>query len=219
MSDKQFVSQYQNSDVSMESTTILYNGFFKIHQYSFQHALFAGGESDVVHREILERGDAVAVLPYDPVAQKVVLIEQIRIGAMRSKQSPWLLEVVAGMIDKDESKEQVAIREAEEEAGLTIQRLIPMTSYLSSPGGTTERLYLYLGVVDSTGVSGIYGLAEEQEDIKVHVFEYSQAIELLNQGIIDNAASVISLQWLALNKSDVDAKIQEDTKTQENTKR
>lgn len=208
MNENQFVSQYQNTDVVMESKQVLYNGFFKIHQYSFRHALFAGGQSELVHREMLERGDAVAVLPYDPVKQKVVLIEQIRIGALPSKQSPWLLEVVAGMIDKNESREQVALREAEEEAGLQITQLIPMTSYLSSPGGTTERLYLYLGVIDSTGVGGIYGLAEEQEDIKVHVFDYQDALELLNEGIIDNAASVISLQWLALNKSKVDKQIE-----------
>lgn len=207
MSNSTFCPIYDHSDVKMQKKETIYQGFFKLEQYSFSHKLFAGGESETVHREILERGDAVAVLPYDPVKNKLVFIEQIRIGALRSKSSPWLLEVVAGMIDKGQTKEQVARREAEEEAGLTVTKLIPMLNYLSSPGGTTERIYLYLALVDSTNVGGIYGLAEEQEDIKVHVFDYDYAMAQLLNGTIDNAATVICMQWLALNKTQIDNQV------------
>ncbi|MBU2882850.1 ADP-ribose diphosphatase [Psychrosphaera sp. B3R10] len=203
---KPFTSQFNHSDVKNLKKETIYQGFFKLEQYSFQHSLFAGGESAVVYREILERGDAVAVLPYDPKTNQLVFIEQIRIGAINDKKSPWLLEVVAGMIDKDETKEQVALREAEEEAGLIVEELIPMLNYLSSPGGTTERIHLFLGIVDTTEVGGIYGLAEEQEDIKVHVMDFDDALDLFNQGVIDNASTVICIQWLALNKSKIDTR-------------
>jgi len=206
MTKNKFTSEFNQRSVKIKSIEPVFQGFFKINQFKFTHALFDGGQSDEVCREIFERGHAVAVLPYDPVENKVVLIEQIRIGALATKQSPWLLEVIAGMMDKQEDKEQVAIREAEEEAGLTIKELLPMLSYLSSPGGTSERIYLYLGIVDCKNVGGIFGLKDEQEDIKVHVFDYNDAIELLNNGDLDNAATVICMQWLALNKSKIDTK-------------
>lgn len=207
MKKQAFGHQFDRNDVNINDIIQLYNGFFNLKLYDFDHARFAGGKLTSVKREILERGHAVAVLPYDPINNKIVMIEQLRVGALATKESPWLLEVVAGMIDKEESKEQVAIREAEEEAGLTITKLIPMLDYLSSPGGTDERLYLFLGIVDSTGVEGVYGLEDEQEDIKVQVFDYQQALDLLQSGDIDNAASVICLQWLALNKQRVDEQL------------
>lgn len=210
MIKNKFASQFNKENVEIKSVEPVYNGFFKINQFKFTHALFNGGQSTIVSREIFERGHAVAVLPYDPIKNKVVLIEQIRIGALATKQSPWLLEVVAGMIDKPEDTSQVAIREAQEEAGLTINKLIPILDYLSSPGGTTERVYLYLGIVDCKDAAGIFGLDEEQEDIKAHVFDYNEAIGLLNDGQLDNAATVICMQWLALNKSKFDKEYELD---------
>jgi ADP-ribose pyrophosphatase len=109
------------------------------------------------------------------------------------------------MIDKDESKESVAIREADEEAGLKVKHLEPMLNYLSSPGGTTERIYVYLAIVDSSEAGGVHGLAHEQEDIRVQVLHFEESMMLLEKGVIDNAATVIALQWLALNKSKVDS--------------
>ncbi|MCQ8878126.1 NUDIX domain-containing protein [Pseudoalteromonas shioyasakiensis] len=195
------IAQFSNDDVDVAPIENLYSGFFKINLYQFEHALFAGGKSQTIKREILERGDAVAVLPYDPITDQVLLIEQIRIGAMRSKQSPWLLECIAGMTDGSTDYEAVVRREAFEEAGLELQQLEYMLSYLSSPGGTTERLYLYLAKTDlSKHTSGIFGLETEGEDIKTHVIDVADALERLNSGEIDNAATVISLQWLALNR-------------------
>lgn len=207
MDKNKFQHQFNQQNVEIKSTETVYQGFFKINQFSFTHALFQGGQSGVVNREIFERGHAVAVLPYDPIRNQVVLIEQLRIGALATKQSPWLLEVIAGMIDKPEQTSEVAIREAQEEAGLTISKLIPMLDYLSSPGGTTERIHLYLGIVDCETAGGIFGLEEEQEDIKVHVFDYNDAVELLLNGDLDNAATVICMQWLALNKAKLDQEL------------
>ncbi len=206
MTQTNYTPLFDSNDVKIKSVEQVFDGFFKINTFTFQHAKFAGGKSEWVQREIFERGHAVGVLPYDPLLQKVVLVEQIRIGALATKSSPWLLEVIAGMVDKEEeSKESVAIREAQEEANLTITSLTPMLSYLSSPGGTTERLYLYLAQVDTTDVGGIYGLDSEHEDIKVHVLDVEEAFALLDNGVIDNAATVISLQWLKIHKAQIDA--------------
>ena len=195
------LNQFDKNDVSMASIEPIFSGFFKIHAYTFSHALFSGGMSQAVRREILERGHAVAVLPYDMATDSVLLIEQIRIGALATKSSPWLLECIAGMAEGSTDYEHVARKEAQEEAGLVLQELEFMTSYLSSPGGTTERLYLYLAQTDLSGAGGIYGLDNENEDIKVHVIPFSDAMTRFNNGEIDNAATVISLQWLALNKA------------------
>ncbi|MBQ4798428.1 NUDIX domain-containing protein [Pseudoalteromonas sp. MMG006] len=193
--------KFTHKDVTVKPVKNLYKGFFQVDLYQFEHALFAGGTSEVISREILERGDAIAVLPYDPISDTVLLIEQIRIGAIKSKHSPWLLECIAGMTDGSTDYESVVKKEAFEEAGLELNELEFMLSYLSSPGGTTERLYLYLARADLSQVqTGVYGLESEGEDIKTHVLSVDDALTRLNNGEIDNAATVICMQWLALNR-------------------
>jgi ADP-ribose pyrophosphatase len=196
----QNIQQFSIDDVEILSKKTLYQGFFKMVKYAFKHKLFKGGWSDVVEREIFERGHAIAVLPYDPVLDEFVMIEQIRIGALPTSSSPWLLEVVAGIIDEGETPEDVCCREAKEEAGLNIQKLHKALSYLSSPGGTTERLHIYIGLVDASNAKGIHGLDYESEDILVHRVPSSIALDWINQGKIDNAATLIALQWFAMNK-------------------
>ena len=199
MTSKNLV-KFTHKDVSVKPVKSLYKGFFQVDLYQFEHALFAGGTSNVISREILERGDAIAVLPYDPVSDTVLLIEQIRIGAIKSKHSPWLLECIAGMTDGSTDYESVVKKEAFEEAGLELNELEFMLSYLSSPGGTTERLHLYLARADLSQVqTGVYGLESEGEDIKTHVLSID-ALTRLNNGEMDNAATVICMQWLALNR-------------------
>jgi ADP-ribose pyrophosphatase len=133
----------------------------------------------------------------------VVLIEQFRIGALDKSANPWLLELVAGLIDKDEVPEEVARREALEEANLQLTSLWPITQYYPSPGGSDERVHLYVGRCSSEGVGGVYGLAEEGEDIRVHVWSLADALAAVKDGRIDNAASIIALHWLALNRAEV----------------
>ena len=136
---------------------------------------------------------------YDLARDEVVLIEQIRIPAFDTSETPWLLELVAGMIEEGESVEDVARREAVEEAGLQVGRVKEFMSYLASPGGTSERLSLMVGEVDATQAKGIHGLVDENEDIRVHVVSREQAYQWVEEGKIDNAASVIALQWLQLH--------------------
>jgi len=195
--------KFNNEQVTVHSVVTRYQGFFKMNEYSLQHQLFSGDYSDVFTREIFERGDAVVVMPYDEKLDKVLLIEQFRPGALRGDDSPWLLEFIAGMFDENESPIEVAIREAKEEADLILcdNDLRPIMQYLSSPGGMSERIHLYLAHLDSTKINdgAIHGLPEENEDILLHLVSRHQAMELLEQGKITNAATIIGLQWLAMN--------------------
>lgn len=197
-SDRSPVTFTQN-DVEIIARESLYSGFFSLTLYRFRHRLFNGEMSGEVTREIFERGHAVVLLPYDPIRDEVVLIEQIRIAALETSKSPWLLEMVAGIIEPGESIEDVARRETMEEAGLVVGRSKPVLSYLASPGGTSERLSILVGEVDATLAEGLHGLEEENEDIRLHVVSREQAYQWVEEGAIDNAASVIALQWLALH--------------------
>lgn len=194
---------FAKKDVEIIARETLYSGFFSLELYRFRHRLFNGGMSGEVRREIFERGHAAVLLPFDPVRDEVVLIEQIRIAALDTSETPWLLEMVAGMIEEGETPEDVARREAVEEAGLIVGRTKPVLSYLASPGGTTERSSILVGEVDATAAEGIHGLADENEDIRVHVVSREQAYRWVNEGKIDNAASVIALQWLQLHYQDL----------------
>jgi ADP-ribose pyrophosphatase len=192
--------KFKQSDVEIIDKKRTFNGFFKIDEYHFRHALFSGGQSDVIVREIFERGDAVAVLPYDPKLNAVLLIEQIRIGALSETKSPWLLEVIAGMTDGSLDYEAVVRKEAQEESGIQLNHVELMLSYLSSPGGTSERIYLYYAETDLSQVGGVFGAPDEGEDIKVHIVPIEQAFALVDNGEVDNAATIICLQWLKLNQ-------------------
>ncbi|OCF99664.1 ADP-ribose diphosphatase [Gilliamella sp. wkB195] len=191
---------FNKKDVFNLTKRILYKGFFSLLEYRFQYRKFDGSVSEVVSREILERGHAVVLLAYDDKRDEVVLIEQIRIAAIESEDSPWMLELIAGMMDhENESIEEVAKREALEEAGIVVGQCKLIISYLASPGGLTEKLHVLVGQVDASTAKGVHGLAEENEDIKVHVVSREQAYKWVEEGVINNAASIIALQWLQLN--------------------
>lgn len=191
---------FTSNDVKIDAIRPVYEGFFKMVTYEFRHKLFAGGWSDTVKREIFERGHAVAVLPYDPRTDEFVLIEQIRIGALPTSDTPWLMEIVAGIIDEGETQEAVCHREAMEEAGIELSHLTKALSYLASPGGTTERIHIFVACTDASKAGGLHGLDEESEDIRVHRIAASTAQSWLENGRIDNAASIIALQWFFLHK-------------------
>lgn len=199
--------QFKRSDVEIEHQRPKYKGFFSVFSYKLRHKLFAGGWSSWITREVMDRGHAVAMLPYDPVREEFVMIEQFRVGAVATSDKPWLLEIVAGMIDDGETPEDVCHRESMEEAGLEVQSLTPLTDYLPSPGGTTERLYLYLGIVDAHSAQGIHGLDEEHEDILVHRISETEVRNLLKQGAFDNSATIIALQWFFMHKKELLEKV------------
>ncbi|MBY3788929.1 ADP-ribose diphosphatase [Photobacterium carnosum] len=193
-------SAFNGNDVEVLSTKTVYDGFFKMVKYRLRHKLFAGGWSGEFERELFERGHAAAVLPYDPVLDKVVLIEQFRIGALAANCQPWQLEIVAGMLDhENESPEQVIRREATEESGLVLGKTEKISRYLSSSGGCSEILDIFISEVDSRLAQGIHGVASESEDIRVHVVSRNQAYQWLESGKIENAATIIALQWLQLH--------------------
>ena len=196
------IQHFSQQDIEILGEQTLYEGFFTLKRIQFKHKLFAGGESVVVTRELLIKGAASAVIAYDPKEDSVILVEQVRIGAAyhpESHHSPWLLELIAGMVEKGEKPEEVALRESEEEAGIQVKNLTHCLSVWDSPGGTVERIHLFVGEVDSSQAKGIHGLAEENEDIRVHVVKREQAYQWMCEGKIDNGITVIGLQWLQLN--------------------
>ena len=184
-------------DVELIGAEVVHDGYFRMDRYRLRHRQFAGGLGPVVTREILDRGRVAAVLPVDPVRDRIVLIEQFRPGAWAAGREPWLLECVAGVMEPGETPEMLARREALEEAGCVVTDLLPIATFLTSPGATTETVRLFCGRVDSEGVGGLHGLAEEGEDIRVAVMPVPDAVALLDEGRIVNAKTIIALQWIA----------------------
>lgn len=183
----------------IEQTT-LYQGFFRLLGLRCRHTLFRGGWSEIFHRELFQRGDCVAVLPYDPVRDEVVLIEQFRVGALRPGEVPWLLEIVAGAIETGEAADEVARRELWEEAGCAASSLVRIQDFFTSPGGSSERITLYWARVATGVIGGVHGLAEEHEDILVRVLPYADVLPLMEAGRVTSAIPMLALQWLVLNR-------------------
>jgi len=192
---------------------IIYQGFFRVEKYRLKHTLFGGGWSTEITRELFMRGSCVAVLLYDPHADKVVLIEQFRTGAILNPDKAWLVEIVAGAIEEGETAEQVAYRESIEEAGCEIQQLMVINEFYTTPGGSSEWITLFCGKVDSTQVvGGIYGLDHEDEDILVRAVDFNEVYLMLENGEIESAIPIIAIQWLALNKHKLKQEWGEDRK-------
>jgi len=188
---------------SVINKKLLYQGFFKLVGVDLKHDLFNGGESAPLRRELLDRGHAVAVLPYDPVRDEVVLIEQFRIGASDDASGPWLLETIAGIMEEGESAEELVHRESEEEAGCKVSDLIKLYHYYSTPGSSNEQIQVFFARTDTTNVGGIHGIDEEGEDIRVHVISSDTAFAWLDQGRIDTAVTIIALQWFRMNRDNI----------------
>ncbi len=187
-------------DVRVLACDTVFQGYFRIDRYRLQHRRHDGGWTEELTREVFERGHAVGVLPYDPLRDEVVLIEQFRVGAHAAGWAPWQLEVVAGIIDEGETAEDVARRESLEEAGLTLLELAPISDFLVSQGAVSETVRLFCGRVDATGAGGIHGLEHEGEDIKVLVVPFAELAALLAANKVTNATGLVALQWLLLNR-------------------
>jgi len=196
-------------DVKILEERTLHQGFLLVKEYHLQHKLFAGGWTERFTREIIKRQSAAAVLPYDPILDKIVLIEQFRIGGLEKTQNPWFIEIVAGLLEAGESPEELVYREAIEEAGVVLQDLLPICDYLVSPGASDEHITLFCGKVDASNAGGIHGLPEEHEDIRVSVVSSSEAFDMVRQGKIKNAVCIIALQWLQLHLDEVKTKFKD----------
>jgi ADP-ribose pyrophosphatase len=186
--------------------SIVFDGFFKVVRYRLRQRQFAGGLGPELVREVLERGHAVVVLPFDPERNQVVLIEQFRAGALGVVDHPWLVEPVAGIIEPGEPAPDVARRETHEEAGLELLDLVPACTYFASPGGSTETCQVFIGRVDAGQAGGIFGLAHEGEDIKVRVVSFDDALAWIGDGRIHAAQTIVALQWLALHRAELAAR-------------
>lgn len=184
-------------DVEIVSAETGFARHLRVDIVRFRQRRFAGGWSGERVFDVVRRGAAAAVLLYDPERDSVVLIEQFRIAALYAGRSPWLIEAVAGLIDTDETPEQVARREAKEEANLDPQGpLMPIQTFLPASGSFDEAVHLFCGRVDSRDAGGVYGLAAEQEDIRVVVKTIAEIETMLDGGQIDSSHTVISLYWL-----------------------
>jgi ADP-ribose pyrophosphatase len=187
-----------NDDVEILQRNPAYRGYGRIDRYRLRHRLHDGGIGRAIDREVYDRGHVAGVLPYDPARDCVVLIEQFRIGAYLAGMRPWQTEAVAGIIDAQETPEEVARREAKEEADLEIQELVPLYRYLVSPGAITETVALFVGRVDSAGAGGVHGLPDEGEDIKVLTVPVPELAGMIEDGRIANVLTIAAVQWLLL---------------------
>ncbi|CAH2604998.1 ADP-ribose pyrophosphatase [Rhodovastum atsumiense] len=191
--------------LTVESDETVWNGRFPLQRIKFRHRRFDGDTSPVRTWELWRRGRAAALLPYDPVADVVVLIEQFRLPALAAGVDPVMVEVPAGLCDPGEDVATTLVRETQEELGLTPRRILPISDILLSPGGCDEFCALHAGEVtappcDAEGIVGRTGLASEAEDIQVRIWPADRAIEAALAGQMPNAVTAIALLWLAAKR-------------------
>lgn len=189
-----------HNDIHIIQQNILYQGkYFYLKNFNLQFKKFNNTFTKAVNRNLLMRNPCVGVLLYDENSQEIILIEQFRIGAIDS-HNPWLLEIVAGLIEESDSNVvNAAHRETLEESGCKIQKLIPITKYYASPGYTDEFVHLYLGIVNRNEVVQICGNAHEDEDIRTKIIPAAKALSLCTEGKVINSMSIIALQWFHIN--------------------
>ena len=193
--------KFGNTDFEVISEEIAYQGFHTIKCVRLKHRLYKGGWGNVIDREISDRGSAASVVAYDPSSDSVCLVEQFRVATQTAEKSPWSLEIVAGMIDKEsESPNEVVLRELVEEAGLVPDYLEKVTSYWVTPGGSSARMHIYVALCDLSEAGGIYGLDDEQEDILAVVVPRETVYQSALADETGNAATLIGLQWLTMNR-------------------
>ena len=189
-----------DADVELIERRTEYTGFFRLDRLLLRHRRFDGGWTEPLTRELVLRRPAVALLPYDPVTDRVVLLEQFRLGAWIADHPAWMVEIPAGLIDSGESKEASAARETQEETGLAVSELLPIVEFATSPGGFNEWVSLYCGRVEAPAGGSLHGLATEQEDIRILPMAADEALALLAEGRVQNAITLIALQWFAMNR-------------------
>jgi ADP-ribose pyrophosphatase len=191
-------------DVEIARTQTVAARHLRIDTFGFRHRLFSGEWSAERNYDVLRRGQAVAIVLYDPDRDRVVLVEQFRLPALIAGSSPWQLEIAAGLIDTDETPQAVAVRETHEETGLAlIGGPIPIQRYLSSAGNSDEGVVLFCGRVDSTAAAGVHGLPEEHEDIRVVVKTLAEVEVLLDTGAIESGHTLIGLYWLLRHRDNL----------------
>ena len=195
--------QFGHNDVEIVEEKTAWSGFWKLKLFRLRHRRFAGGWSETLTRELHCRGEAVGVLLYDPTLDAIGMVEQFRIGAAFRAGSPWLLELVAGLVEEGETPAEVAVRETTEESACVIRELLPVAGYFSSPGGTDEYFHLFCARVNLSDAGGLHGKAGEHEDIRLHVIPYAEVLELQREQRVHVVEIPVALQWLAMHRDEV----------------
>ena len=191
----------REDDVELLSRETAWQGRFRLRRYSLVHSKYDGGRTAPITREVFERGHSAGLLPYDPVRDEIVLIEQFRAGAYAAGlDNPWLIEIVAGIIGEGETGEDVARRECLEETGIEAGAIERICAVLPSPGGCSERCDLFCARVDASAAAGVHGLDTESEDIRVFTATPDAAATMIADGYIVNGIAVTALYWLFLNR-------------------
>ena len=190
----------KQENIQVVGKTLLYDKFFRADEYFLRYPRYDGTMSAVVGREIVKRGAAAGVLLYDPEREKLVFVEQMRPGVFAAGEYPWIMECAAGIVEEGETPEQVAVREAEEEVGACVSDLEPVAEYFSSPGGLTEKIYLFCGRVDSERVAKYGGKPSENEETRSVVLSVAEAEKMLAGKKFNNALAIIAVQWFLMNK-------------------
>jgi ADP-ribose pyrophosphatase len=191
------------ADIEIKAREVIGRGWGRIERFVFRHKRFDGSWSDEVTRDVYTIAEVVNVLPYDPKLGAVVLVEQFRTCGLVWGEATWLFEAVAGIREEGEAPEDVARREAEEEAGCQINRLHAVSTVWSSPGGYGERASLFVGEADLASAGGIHGLAHEHEDIRAVAVPLAEAYQATKDGRITDTKTILLIQWLVLNSQDL----------------
>lgn len=202
MNDQKFVRE----DVEVLGEEPLYSGFFKLLRVRLRHRLFNGGWSREFSRELFAKAQAASAGVYDPVLDQIGLVDQFRIGTVDSPYGPWTLESVAGMVEEGESPADMMLRELVEEAGLQAKELLPVTAFYPTPGSCNEYTYLFCAICDLTAAGGIFGVDGENEDILFKAYPAEEVFDAMLQSRMNNAATLIGLQWLQLNRNQLRAR-------------
>jgi len=177
------------------------DGFFRVDRVQLRHERFDGRMSPPMTRLLFERGDSVAVLPYDRKRDEVLLVRQFRYPAFVRGGPGWLWEIIAGMQEEGVDPKDVARNEAMEEAGYRLGPLRHIATVYPSPGGSSERVAIYLAsVTEADRVSAGGGLEESGEDIQVRMVPLDEALAMIEDGRIMDAKTVLALQYLALHR-------------------
>ncbi len=180
------------------SKTNLHSGFFDLNRYEFIHKKHDGSWSNKIEREVFSGAHVSTLLPYDPIKREIILIQQFRAGVITRYDEEYLYEIVAGMVDENESPEETAKRECLEETGCEVHKIIPIQNYFPAPGSSESYYHVFLGEVNSFKGERIMGLDNENEDILVKSFKIEEVKQMLKNNIIKNGVTLIALQWFFL---------------------
>lgn len=197
------MTEEKKPEARITSRERVYDGFFKMEELTIEMDKHDGG-TQTIKRLNFERGNAVGILPYDPVTDEVLLINEMRPGMLAAGEYPFSDSLPAGMIDKGETAVQAAERELEEETGVKLNnpRVINPGAFVSS-GGTSEKIALVFGTVDMKQAGGVHGEAAEGESIKTVVISADEFIARAEDGRLRDMKSLASAFWLALHRDEL----------------